>query len=52
MNWQKTSGNKHFLHFLTKKHKKTKGQCVFQGNLDENNLKQIGSANELAKSIS
>ena len=28
------------------------GQCVFQGNLDENNLKQIGSANEPAKSIS
>ena len=26
-------------------------QCVFQGNLDQNNLKQIGSANELAKSI-
>ena len=52
MNWQKTSGNKHFLQFLTKKHKKTKRQCVFQGNLDDNNLNQIGSANGLATSIS
>ena len=52
MNWQKTSGNKHFRHFLAKKtQKKTKEQCVFQGNLDENNLKQVGAANDLAKSI-
>ena len=49
MNLQKALGNRHFLQLLTKNTKSK--QCVFQGNVDENNRKDIGSANELAKNI-